>query len=206
MTINAVVFDIGRVLLEWDPEGWYDRKLGPERRKQLFAEVDLHAMNLRVDEGADFRATIYGTADRHPAWADDIRSWHDDWLQMAHSLIPRSVRLLRALRAKGVPVFALTNFGVGSFDVAQAEYDALNEFDREYVSGRLKLIKPDPRIYAVVEQDCGLAPDSLLFADDRPENIDAAAACGWQTHLFTTPDGWADRLVAEGLLSESEAA
>lgn len=67
------------------------------------------------------------------------------------------------------------------------------------------VIKPDPKIYQMVEDDCGVAPGALLFTDDRPDNIAAAEARGWQTHLFTGPDGWADRLVATGLLTEEEA-
>jgi HAD superfamily hydrolase (TIGR01509 family) len=205
VAIEAVVFDIGNVLIGWVPEAYYDRVYGRERRERLFSAVDLHAMNMAVDLGADFRDTVYGCADAHPAYAREIRDWHDHWLDLATPVIDRSVRLLRALRAQGVPVFALTNFGVGSFDLAASHHDFLNEFDRAYVSGRLRLAKPDPAIFAHVEADCGVAPDRLLFADDRPDNIAAATARGWQGHLFTTPGGWADRLVAEGLLDESEA-
>ena len=70
----------------------------------------------------------------------------------------------------------------------------------------MKVIKPDPEIYRRVEQDCGIAPERLLFADDKAENIEAAAARGWQVHHFVTPQGWAARLVAAGLLDEGEAA
>lgn len=105
-----------------------------------------------------------------------------------------------------MPVFALTNFGVGSFDLARQHYPFLDEFDRKYVSGHMKVIKPEARIYQMVEEDCGIAPAALLFTDDRADNIAAAAARGWQTHLFDGPEGWADRLVAEGLLNEREAA
>jgi 2-haloacid dehalogenase len=69
----------------------------------------------------------------------------------------------------------------------------------------MKLTKPSPAIYAAVEADCGFAPEALLFADDRAENIDAAAMRGWQTHHFTGPQAWADRLVAAGLLTPQEA-
>ncbi|WP_226779844.1 HAD family hydrolase [Oceaniglobus trochenteri] len=206
MTVNAVIFDIGNVLIEWQPERYYDRTIGEARRKALFAEVDLHAMNDLVDRGEDFRTTIYDMADATPAWADEIRAWHDNWIELAQPAIPHSVKLLRALRARGVPVFALTNFGDGTFDYAATVYDFLNEFDRPYVSGRMKVIKPDPKIYEMVEQDCGFAPETLLFADDRADNIAAAQARGWQGHLFTGPQGWADRLVAEGLLTPEEAA
>jgi 2-haloacid dehalogenase len=83
--------------------------------------------------------------------------------------------------------------------------DFLNEFDRHYVSGMMGVVKPDPRIFELVEQDCGIAPDRLIFTDDRADNIAAAAARGWQVHHFTGWQGWAARLVTEGLLSEKEA-
>ena len=111
MQVEAVIFDIGNVLLEWQPEVYYDRVFGLERRKRLFAEVDLLGTNLAVDAGAPFRGSIYALADRHPDWATEIREWHDNWIRIASPLIPHSLRLMRALRAKGVPVFALTNFG-----------------------------------------------------------------------------------------------
>jgi 2-haloacid dehalogenase len=206
VAVEAVVFDIGNVLLHWAPERFYDRVYGRARRAALFAETDIERMNLMVDAGADFRGTIYGWAEKHPAYGREIRDWHDRWLEMATPEIGHSVRLLRALKARGVPVFALTNFGVGSFDLACTAYPFLTEFDRAYVSGRMKLLKPDPAIYAAVEADCGVAPGSLLFADDKAANIAAAEARGWRGHLFTEPQGFADRLVAEGLLSAAEAA
>ncbi|WP_108258263.1 HAD-IA family hydrolase [Mangrovicoccus ximenensis] len=206
MTVDAVIFDIGNVLIEWQPERYYDRTVGEARRRAMFEAVDLHAMNDEVDRGGDFTATIYAAAEQYPEFRDEIRQWHDNWIELASPEIPRSVRLLRALRAKGVPVFALTNFGIGSFDYAETQYPFLGEFDRRYISGHMQVIKPDPRIYEMVEQDCGLAPERLLFADDRADNIAAAAARGWQVHHFTGPEGWAETLVAKGLLSAAEAA
>ncbi|KUF10137.1 HAD family hydrolase [Pseudoponticoccus marisrubri] len=205
MSVDAVVFDIGRVLIEWSPERFYDRVIGPERRQALFAEVDLMEMNDAIDRGADFRETVYRCADRHAHWRDEIRMWHDNWLEMASPEIPHSVRLLRALRARGVPVFALTNFGVGTFAVASAAYPFFAEFDRAFVSGHLEVMKPEPRIYEILEQETGLAPDRLIFTDDKEENVAMARARGWKTHLFTGPQGWADTLVAAGLLTEKEA-
>ncbi len=206
MSVDAVVFDIGRVLIHWDPEGFYDRQIGREARERLFAEVDLHGTNLAIDGGAPFRASIYALADRHPDWAREIRWWHDRWIELAQPEIPHSVRLLRALRARGVPVFALTNFGDDSFAGAAAHYPFFAEFDRAYVSARLRLLKPDPAIYAAVEADCRVPPERLFFTDDKAENIAAAAVRGWQVHLFEGPQGLADRLVAMGLLTEGEAA
>jgi 2-haloacid dehalogenase len=205
MQPQAVIFDIGNVLIEWQPERFYDAAIGEDRRRAMFAAVDLHGMNDKVDMGHHFTETIYATAESYPEWRDEIRMWHDHWIELATPAIDRSVRLLRALRAKGVPVFSLTNFGIQSFDYAATHYPFLLEFDRPYISGHMGVIKPDPKIYQMVEDDCGVAPGALLFTDDRPDNIAAAEARGWQTHLFTGPDGWADRLVATGLLTEEEA-
>lgn len=206
MSIDAVIYDIGNVLIEWQPERFYDRAIGEERRHAMFAEVDLKAMNERVDQGEHFTDTIYAVAEDHPQWRDEIRMWHDHWIEMANPVIPRSLTLLRALRSKGIPVFALTNFGIESFAYAEGHYPFLAEFDKRYISGHMAVTKPDARIFEMVEEDCGCTPESLLFTDDRQDNIVAAQARGWQTHLFEGPDGWADRLVAEGLLSAAEAA
>lgn len=205
MTVDLVIFDIGNVLIEWNPERHYDAVIGQKRREAMFAEVDLHGMNELVDRGEDFRATIYDWAEKYPHWRDEIRMWHDSWIKLARPAIDHSVRLLRALRAHGVPVQALTNFGIGSFAVAEAHYPFLKEFDLRHISGEMRLIKPDPQIYAAVEARCGFPASNILFADDRAENIAAAEARGWQGHLFDGPQGWADRLVAEGLLSPAEA-
>lgn len=203
---GAVVFDIGNVLIEWQPEARYDVIVGPERRKAMFASVDLHGMNEEIDRGGDFRRVIYDTAERFPEFREEIRMWHDRWSDLARPAIAHSVRLLRALRRKGVPVFALSNFGIGSFAVSERDYAFLREFDRRYISGHMGVTKPDPRIYEMVEADCGLEPSLLLFVDDRADNIAAAVARGWQGHLFEGPEGWARRLVGAGLLSEEEAA
>ncbi len=203
--IQAVVFDIGNVLIRWQPEQFYDRVIGPEKRKQMFADVDLHGMNERVDLGEDFTKTIYDTAKDFPKWRDEIRLWHDRWIEMAQPAIEHSVTLLRALRARDIPVFALSNFGIGSFDHAKTVYDFLVEFDRSYISGHMGITKPSPEIYQHVERDSGIAPAGLLFADDRLDNIQAADARGWKTHHFSEPQGFADRLIAEGLLDKAAA-
>lgn len=205
MTIEAVVFDIGNVLIEWQPERFYDAKYGEVRRREMFSAVDLHAMNDRIDRGEPFQETIYATADSLPEFRAEIRDWFDNWIEMASPAIPRSVQLLQVLRKKGVPVFALSNFGVESFAYAETKYPFLKEFDRRYISGHMQVIKPDSDIYRQLEQDSGVAPSKLLFADDRPDNIEAAAARGWQTHEFKSPEGWAQALVAHEVLTSVEA-
>src|SRR5690606_22746893 len=124
----------------------YDRVYGRERRESLFRDTEIERMNLLIDGGASFRDTIYEWAGRYPDYGAEIRDWHDRWLEMVTPEIPHSVRLLRALKARGVPVFALTNFGADSFDLACRHFPFLTEFDRAYVSGRMRMLKPDPAI------------------------------------------------------------
>ncbi|WP_226551137.1 HAD family hydrolase [Celeribacter naphthalenivorans] len=206
MTIEAVIFDIGNVLIEWQPERHYDAVIGEARRKAMFETVDLHAMNDLVDQGHDFRKTVEACAAQYPDFKDEILMWYFDWIKMATPAIPASVKILRALRAKGVPVFALTNFGIESFEFAETQYPFLTDFDRRYVSGRMGCVKPHSMIYEMVEADCKIAPERLLFTDDRQDNIDMAASRGWQTHLFEGPEGWAERLISEGLLTAEDLA
>jgi len=206
MSIKAVVFDIGNVLIEWQPERFYDSVIGEARRRDMFSSVDLHAMNDKVDLGHHFTDTIYATAEDYPDWRGEIRMWHDRWIEMASPVIDHSVRLMRALQTKGIPVFSLTNFGIQSYDFAATHYPFLRQFDRDFISGHMAVIKPDAQIYQMLEDESGLSGSDLIFTDDRTDNIAAANARGWNTHLFEGPQGWADRLVAEGLLDREEAA
>jgi 2-haloacid dehalogenase len=203
---EAVIFDIGNVLIEWQPEARYDAFIGRDRREAMFAAVDLHYMIEVIDLGADFHQTVLDTAAAHPEFGAEIRMWYDRWPELAGPAIDHSVRLLRALRRAGVPVFALSNYGRGSFAVSESQYAFFKEFDRRYLSGHLGVTKPNARIYELVEQDCGIDPARLLFTDDRAENIAAAEARGWQGHLFEGAGGWARRLVQAELLTEGEAA
>ncbi len=202
--IKAVIFDIGNVLIEWQPERFYDAAIGIDKRKKMFETVDLHGMNDVVDEGGPFQETIYAWAEKYPEFRAEIRMWHDHWIEMATPAIDLSWASLRALQAKGIPVFALSNFGIDSFAYAQTKYPDLDLFDQRYISGHMGVIKPAKRIYQLLEDGCGLAPETLLFTDDRPENIDTAKGRGWHTHLFDEPKDWVDCLVDHGLLARSD--
>lgn len=200
MTIEAVVLDIGNVLLKWNPEPFYEALLGAERKQALFGAVDLYEMNLRVDRGEDFREVIYSTADQHADWGDEIRHWHDSWLEFVQGDIALSVQIMEQLQARGTPVFSLTNFGIGTYELARPHYPFLSAFDRDFISGHLRAIKPEHDIYEILERETGVVPDRLLFTDDSAANIAAAKARGWQAHHFQGPEGWLARVQAEGLL------
>ncbi|MEM9642517.1 MAG: HAD family phosphatase [Pseudomonadota bacterium] len=187
---KAVIFDIGNVLITWNPERLYDQLL-PDRaeRDALFAEVDLHGMNDQIDRGANFRDTVYAHAEKYPHYADLIRVWHDRWIEMASPLIDGSWDILHRLRAQGTPVHALSNFGIESFAYAETQYPMLSDFDQRFISGHMGVIKPEVRIYEMVEEALGLQGADLFFTDDRADNIEMAAARGWSTYQFQTPEG-----------------
>ncbi|MCC5964077.1 MAG: HAD family phosphatase [Rhodobacteraceae bacterium] len=197
--VGAVVFDIGNVLLGWNPQAFYDREIGVARRKALFAEVDLEGMNLRVDRGAPLRDSAMALAQAHPEWADEIALWHDRWSDMLGPVIEDNVALLQGLRAAGMPVFALSNFGTDTFEIARKQHLFLDMFDERFISGHLGVLKPEPEIYAMTERATRIDPSALFFIDDRLENIEAAAARGWQTHHFSDPHALREHVASLGL-------
>ena len=205
MAIEAVIFDIGNVLVEWHPERPFDRLLGEARRKELFAKVDFMGMNDRSDLGTQSMADgVAELAQTHPEDAEDIKLWAEHWLEMLAPDLPLSAHVLRALRSKGMAVHALSNFGDATFDLAESRYPVLKEFDQRFISARLNMMKPDDALYAYVETELNLKGEALYFIDDRDDNIAAAAARGWNTHLFTTSEKLAADLVSKGLLSQAE--
>lgn len=204
MRPEAVVFDIGNVLLEWDPEGFYDRKIGHVARVRLFQEVPLAEMNARIDAGAPWHETVEDYAERYRRWGRDILSWRDDWGRIAGPVMADSVAVMRALKARGVPVFALSNFGRQTFSLARKLFPELTEFDGAVISGHEGVLKPDPAIYETLERRSGIAPERLFFTDDVAANVEAAEAQGWRAHLFRGANGLGRRLVEEGLLKESD--
>lgn len=205
MQPEIVVFDIGNVLIRWDPVGFYDARIGAGARARFFAEVPIEAANLEIDRGAPFRATIAALAEDHPDWAEAIHLWHDNWLDMASPAINETAAILRGLQARGVPCWALSNFGEETFEIAEDAYPVLTEFDGRVISGHIGTIKPEPEIYEALETAAEAAGARLFFTDDRPENIAAAAKRGWQVHLFDGPAGLARALAAHGLLQEVPA-
>lgn len=197
--IRAVVFDIGNVLVGWQPELFFDSQIGTERRKRLFDEVDLHGMNLAVDRGAPFADSVRTLAAQHPGWAQEIMLWHDGWSHMFAPVIDANVTLMRGLRAQGMPVFALSNFGCETFALACETHPFLTEFDQSYISGHLGVLKPEAEIYTILETQSGVLPQNLFFIDDKPENIDAATARGWRGHVFEHPNALKQALDQHGL-------
>jgi 2-haloacid dehalogenase len=198
---RAVVFDIGNVLVDWRPERLYARLIpDAAERARFLGEICTHAWNEGFDRGAPMPEGVEAHAARHPGHAALIRAWWADWPEMFGPEISGAVACLRALKARGVPVFGLTNFAAETFAIAQARHPVLTEFDLCVVSAHERAIKPEPGIYAILEARCGLPPEALFFTDDRPENVAAAEARGWRGHVFAGAAGLAEALAGHGLL------
>ncbi len=200
MTPKAAVFDIGNVLINWRPEAYYDARIGEGRRREFFDAVPMDAINLRSDKGESLGALTDEAAGMYPDWAVEIRAWRTCFLDICTPAIDGSVAALKALKAREIQLFTLTNFGEETFELARAAYPFLDLFDAHFVSARLKMVKPDPAFYSALEQATGFSGAQIIFADDRAENITVARTRGWQAHHFTGAEGWQGALVAAGLL------
>jgi 2-haloacid dehalogenase len=198
---SAVVFDVGNVLIPWDPERLYGRLIpDPAARARFLSDICPPEWNAAFDRGAPMPEGVEAHAARHPAHAGLIRAWWARWPEMLGPPVAGSVACLRALKARGVPVFGLTNFAAETWEIARAAHPFLDAFDLCVVSARERRIKPEPEIYAALEARAGLPPEALFFVDDRPENVAAAEARGWRGHLFEGPERLAAALAALGLL------
>lgn len=198
---RAVVFDVGNVLFRWDPEKLYARLI-PDAgaRRRFLTEICPPAWNLTFDAGAPMPEGVEAHAARHPAHAELIRAWWTGWAEMTGPQIDGSVACLHALKARGVPVFGLTNFAAETFAIARTLYPVLEAFDHCVVSAAVKRVKPDPAIYEILEAQTGYGPERLFFTDDSPANVAAARARGWTAHLFEDAAGLLAALEAEGFL------
>lgn len=201
MSVRAVVFDLGGVLIDWDPRRLYRKLLADEREvDELIATVCTQAWNERQDAG---RSLAEGTAElvaRHPDRADLIRCYYERWDEMLGGAIDGTVAILEELDRAAVPLYALTNWSAETFARGRGRFRFLDRFRAIVVSGQERLIKPDPRIYRLLLQRHHLAPDEALFIDDNPTNVEGARAVGMHGHHFRDPGALRVELVGRGLL------
>lgn len=202
---EAVVFDIGDVLVRWDPMRVY-RELIPDdaARAHFFAEIMPPEVNARFDRGEPMPEGVERHAERHPEHADLIRAWWTRWPDTIGPAIPGSVACLRALKAKGAPVYGLTNFAAETLAIARGMFPFLTAFDACVVSAEVGANKPEPEIYAALEAVAPHPPAALFFTDDKPYNVAAAETRGWTGHHFTGAEGLQAALIAAGLLTRAE--
>ena len=202
MTAEAVIFDVGNVLYGWDPESFLVRQIADDEARMRFVDdVGLWEWHDTLDAGRPVVEAAAELSEKFPEYAHLIEAWSDRFGETITGPVPGVHSIVEELDAKGVPLFAITNF---SADFWPPFHDREQGFFRRFrdivVSGEVKLLKPDPAIYYLALDRFRLRPADALFIDDRLINLEAAEAVGMRTHLFTTPDDLRGRLEAEGLL------
>ncbi len=200
--VDTVLFDLGRVLLDWSPRYYYERFfVGDEAGLERFlSEAITPAWILEMDGGRPMDEAIAAQQQRVPAHAALIARWKDGWPEMVRGEIPGAVAILAELQRRGRRLYALTNFSPETWPVARQRFPFLGWFDDIVVSGEVGLVKPDPRIFALAIERCRLVPARTVFIDDLAANVAAARAHGLYALRFVSVDTLRGELAALGLL------
>jgi 2-haloacid dehalogenase len=199
--VDTVVWDLGAVVIDWDPRYLYRRLLPDEAAVEAFlGDVCTPAWHHRHDEGRPIAAGVAELVEAHPDRAELIRAYLDRWDEMFAGEIDGTTALIADLDAAGVPQYGLTNWPAEMFPRALARFPSLRVLRGVVVSGEEGVAKPSPEVFRRLLARFGLDAASCLFVDDSPRNVEAAAALGFAVERFTTPAAFRVRLVEEGLL------
>jgi len=200
---TTVVFDLGGVLIDWDPRHLYRQLFDdPNEMEAFLAEVTTAEWNAHQDAGRPWAEAIEILVAEHPERRELIEAFHRRWPEMLAGEIPRTVDVLTALRATGIRLVALTNWSAETFPVARERFDFLAWFEGIVVSGEVGVNKPDPRIFEHLLERFGIEPAEALFIDDSPANIDTATALGFRAIRFTDAAALRRELIRLELLAD----
>ena len=199
---SVAIFDLGGVLLEWDPRFLY-RKLfaGDDVAMEHFlANVCTTQWNKQQDAGRSFAEATQELLPHHSDKIELIEAFGKRFGEMIQGTIEGSIEILAELRQRKVPLYALTNWSAETFPQQRERFAFLSWFDGIVVSGREGVIKPDARIFRILLERHGVAPESAVFIDDVAENAAAAAALGLHGIHFQSPEQLRRELIAVGML------
>jgi 2-haloacid dehalogenase len=200
MPIDAVVFDLGGVLIDWDPRRLFRKLLADEAAVEEFlATVCTPEWNAEQDRGRPFAEGVAELVERHPAHAAAIAAYHERWPEMLGGEVPGTVALLAELRAAGVPLYALSNWSAETFALTRERFPFLEWFDGLVISGEERIAKPDREIFELLLDRFGLDAARTLFVDDSAANVAAAREVGMDAVPFHDAAGLRRELAARGL-------
>ncbi|MEM9633194.1 MAG: HAD family phosphatase [Pseudomonadota bacterium] len=201
--ITTVVFDIGNVLIEWNPEHLYRKLISDENERADFLQaVCSTEWNIQQDLGRTWDEAVQILSTKHPEKADLIAAYSERWHDMVPGEVPGTAEILSELKQKGCPLYAITNFSNEKFAETRERFSFLNDSFRDIVvSAEENLIKPDPRIYQVLLDRNGLEAGNCFFIDDSEKNVEAARDVGMNAHHFKEAGLLRAELVQHGLLS-----
>ena len=202
MSTKAVVFDLGGVLIDWDPRYLYRKLLADEAAVEEFlATVCTPEWNAEQDRGRPFAEGVAELAGRHPEHAASIAAYHERWPEMVAGDVPGTVEVLADLRAAGVPLYALTNWSAETFAITRERFEFLDWFDGLLVSGEERMTKPDPAFFQLLLDRFGLDPGATVLVDDAEANVAAARELGIDAVRFTGPGQLRRELSARRILA-----
>jgi 2-haloacid dehalogenase len=203
--VRTVIFDLGGVLIDWNPRYLYRKLFADDEpgMERFLAEVTTAAWNHSLDAGKPFAEGVAELIAKHPAERERIEAYHSRWIETISGPILGTVEVLEDLAERKVPLYAITNWAAETFDIVRRDpaYAFLDLFREIYVSGTLRMAKPEPAIFHHALGRIGGDPSDSLFIDDVEKNIRAAAALGITVHHFTSPEGLAADLQQRGLLA-----
>ncbi|MDZ5698813.1 HAD family phosphatase [Chelativorans sp. M5D2P16] len=198
--IRHIVFDIGKVLIHYDPELPFSRLIPDEEERRFFFEyVCTHEWNLEQDRGRTWPEAEAALIALYPDYAEHIRAFRRYWHEMVPHAYDDTVAIFEDLIEAGYDVTMLTNFAADTFLEARKRFPFLDRARGVTVSGEIRLIKPDPAIYAYHTEAFGLDRKATLFIDDTAGNVKGARAIGWQAVQFVDSETLRKDLLALGI-------
>ena len=199
-TPKAIVFDLGSVLIDWDPRHMYRKLIDDEAAMEEFlGEIATLRWNSYHDAGRLWSDGVAMLSAIYPEYREWIAAYIDRWEEMLKGPIEGTVQILRTLKDQGREVHALTNWSAETFPIARQKYDFLGWFEHTVVSGEERVKKPDPRIFEILLERIGRSAHECVFIDDSAANIAAADALGFRTIHFSNPDQLRIDLAAFGV-------
>jgi 2-haloacid dehalogenase len=198
--ITAVVFDLGGVLIDWDPRYLYRKLMAADEVEPFLAEIGFREWNFAQDSGGSWDEAVEELAAEHPHHRELIAAYPRRFAETLGGPIDGTVAVLDELRHRGTRLIALTNWSSGTFPHALETFDFLDRFEGIVVSGIEGVAKPDPVLFRLLLDRFDLDPEETVFIDDAPANVAAAAALGLTALLFTDPDRLRADLSRLGLL------
>lgn len=184
-----IVFDVGNVLLNWNPEHLYQKIIpDPERRAYVLKNVITKEWIGTVDAGTSIQDALSEQISRFPEYEAEIRAYYDRWPETIISPIWETVDILTYFaESPSYNIWAITNFGDEKWEESLSLFPFLTKFDGVVVSGKVKMVKPNANIYQYFFQTYHLEPADCIFIDDRLENVQAAEALGMRSIQFKSP-------------------